>query len=509
MKLKDLIENITILDSINNPDYDKEISDVQYDSRNIQPSSVFVAIKGYETDGHLYVQNSLDNGAVVAVVEDYVDVDIPQLKVENTRETLADLSNVFFGYPSRELNTVGITATNGKTTTSFMTNAIYKEANIPTGLIGTVETAYGDVSTPNILTTPESRDLQYYLRNMVDYSITDMIMEVSSHGSELSRVRGIDYDIVTFNNLSREHIDQHGTFENYYKIKSRLIINAKEDSWVVLNNDEELIRDLKDQTKGRVLLYSIEDMDQDFGVSNVDLRTGFAKYTFHINRDIPELSLKKGSLDIDLGVAGYSGVMNSVVAIIIALIRGIDSETIKKALNKFGGVERRFQVIYDDDFTIVDDHYANQRNIAVTMETVQKMDYNNLHMVYAIRGNRGENLNRESAEESAKWLGKLGIDSICSTSSAETVTWKDKVSSKEKAAFDVVMKDNNVEVDHYDRLDDAIYNILSKVEPGDLVLLAGCQGMDPGGRILLEKLTEDYSEDKKNKVLEVLEGRAF
>lgn len=504
-----MIQSINILETINDPDYHKEISDIEFDSRNITKDSLFIAIKGYETDGHLYIDQARENGAVVAVVEEFVDCDIPQLRVENTRVTLADISTRFFDYPSRELNTVGITATNGKTTTSFMTNAIYKEAEIPTGLIGTVETAYGDISNPNILTTPESRDLQSYLRDMLSHGITDMIMEVSSHGSELSRVRGIEYDIVTFNNLSREHIDQHGTFENYYNIKSTLITGAKEEAWVVLNYDETMIKDLKDQTKGRVLSYSIENMDCDFGISDLDLSTGYARFTFHINKHIEDLDLEESQFDINLGVAGFSGVMNSVVAIIISLIRGIDIPTIQKGLEKFSGVERRFQVIYDEDYTVVDDHYANQRNISVTMETIQKMDYNNLHMIYAIRGCRGPNLNEESAEESAKWLKKLGVDRITATSSIEVAAKKDTVLPEEKQAFENVMAENNIQIDHYDRLDDGLYSILEKVKPGDLILLAGCQGMDPGGRILLEKITENMEESKRDKILEVLEGRAF
>ena len=257
------------------------------------------------------------------------------------------------------------------------------------------------------------------------------------------------------------------------------------------------------------MTYSIKNLEEDFGIQNLDLSTGFAKFNFIVNRDIEELDIKKDSFPIELGVAGYSGVMNSVVAIIISLVRGIPKEVIQKALKNFKGVERRFQIIYDDGFTIIDDHYANSRNISVTLETIEKMDYNNLYMLYAIRGNRGVNLNRESAEETAKWLKRLNVTKIYSTSSEETVTWKDEVSPEEIDVFFEIMDKNHIAFEHHDRLDEAIYNIMEKVEEKDLLLLAGCQGMDPGGRILLEKLSENFDVGKKEAVLKVLEGRAF
>lgn len=509
MKLLDLLEVLNILDVSGDLDKEKIITDIQYHSGKVSPGSIFVAIKGHETDGHKYIESAKENGAVIAIVEDFIDSDIPMIKVGDSRKALADLANLFFRNPSKELNLIGITATNGKTTTSFMTDAIFKEAGIETGIVGTVEVKYKDVIIPSILTTPESRDLQEHTRNMVDCGITDLIMEVSSHAQEMDRVRNMDYDIVTFNNLSREHIDQHGSFENYYEIKSNLIRNAKEDGIAILNFDEEKIKVLKDETKARVLSYSIENSNSDFGIEKLDLSTGFAKFQFNINRDIKDLNIKKSSFEVSLGVAGYSGVMNSVVAIIIALIRNINIEVIQRAMSKFKGVERRFQVIYDNEFIVIDDHYANSRNIAVTLETIEKMNYNNLYMLYAIRGNRGVNLNRESAEETAKWLKRLNVKKIYSTSSEETVTWKDEVSPEEKEVFFEIMAKNDIVVEHNDRLDNAIYNIMEKVKENDLLLLAGCQGMDPGGRVFLEKLTEDMNDDKKDEILKILEGRAF
>lgn len=509
MKVNQLFEDIDIIETKGNIDMSLDIADISYNSKKSTKNSIFVAIKGYLTDGHKYIANAVENGAVIAVVEEFTTINIPQIKVKNTRNALADLSAKFYNHPSEDLFTVGITATNGKTTTAFMANEIFKEYGLETGLSGTVEVKYKDISIPSLLTTPESRDLQSYLRDMVDKNVTDFIMEVSSHAQEMSRVRNMTFDVVTFNNLSREHIDQHGTFENYVEIKSRLIRNAGKDTYVILNNDEPYIKSLKNETQGKVLTYSLDDNQCDFSAHNIDLSSGFGKYIFSINRDIEEIGLKKSEFEIDLGLAGYAGVMNSLVAIIISLVRGIDPFTIKKALRHFKGVERRFQMIYDREFSVVDDHFANVRNISVTMDTISKMDYKNLHVLYAIRGNRGVNLNRESADEMAQWFKKLDLKKVYSTSSQGIVSDKDKVSKDEKQVFLDTMEKNQIQVEHFEKAEDSIAELLPKVGEGDLVLLAGCQGMDYGGEILLNELVKNKSEEEKREILKVLDGREF
>ena len=177
----------------------------------------------------------------------------------------------------------------------------------------------------------------------------------------------------------------------------------------------------------------------DFGINHIDLSSGYGRFDFIINQDMPEFGLSKGSYPI--------------VAIIIALMRQIPMTVIQEALNKFKGVERRFQMIYDAEYKIIDDHFANVNNIKVTMEAIKQMNYQSFKILYAIRGNRGVNLNRESAEETATWLNKLGVDTIYSTSSVETVTSKDRVLADERVVFEEVMTDHQIKVVHYDRLD--------------------------------------------------------
>ncbi|WP_138159070.1 Mur ligase family protein [Peptoniphilus catoniae] len=493
MLLKDILKGVNILDTKFEVDFEKNIDFICYNSKEAKENSLFVAIKGYITDGHKFIAEALAKGSCLAIVEDFKDIDIAQIKVENSRKTLADISKNFFNDPSKKLDITGITATNGKTTTSFMVDKIYKDAGYKTGIIGTVYVKYDNVNIPSILTTPESYNLQEFFADMVNKNIDKVTMEVSSSAEELYRVRNVDFDIVTFNNFSREHIDQHGSFENYYAVKSKLIKEASENSIAILNMDFPHIAALKDKTKARVLSYSLENDNYDFSISNLDLSTGFGKYKFNILKDIEAKGrlIKKGAFNIELSVAGYSSVMNSFVAIIVALVQGVDTKIIQESINSFKGVERRFEMIYDKDFKIIDDHYANVRNIEVTLKTLSKMDFNNMRMVYAIRGNRGVNLNRECAEVTAKWLKKLKVKTFYASMSEDTVSSKDKVSDDELEVFKSVMDKNGIKVKIYKNLKDSIESILTLVEDGDIVLFAGCQGMDKGA-----KFAYSYMKDK-------------
>ncbi|MDO5041580.1 MAG: Mur ligase family protein [Peptoniphilus sp.] len=490
MLLCDLLKNVETVDFKGTIDNSFDIESICHNSKAASENSLFVAIKGYVTDGHKYISDARKRGAVVAVVEEFSDVDIAQIKVENSRIALADISKNFYGDSSKKLNVTGITATNGKTTTSFMVDKIYRDAGYKTGIIGTVFTKYDEVMIPSILTTPESIELQETFKNMRDKGVERVTMEVSSSAQELHRVRNIDFDIVSFNNFSREHIDQHGSFEKYYEYKSRLVKYAKKDSIAILNMDFQHIAKLADETQARVLKYSLENDNYDFSIKELDLSTGFGKYKFNILRDM-ELSgkeIKAQSFNIELNVAGYSSVMNSVAAIIIALANGIEPDIIVKSLSTFEGVERRFEMIYDAQFKIIDDHYANVKNIDVTLETLSKMEYENLNMLYAIRGSRGVNLNRECAEATAKWLKELKPKHFYATLSRDAVDEKDMVKDEELATFEKVMEDRGIECKIFETLEEAVNTIIDGAEKDDAVLLAGCQGMDKGAKFVYEHM---------------------
>ena len=435
-KLLKLIESIPVLESQNAEDID--VHNIAYHSKKVEAGDLFVCIRGFETDGHKYASQAVDKGACALIVEDFQeDLNIPQFKVKNSRKALASLGAAFYENPSRKMKMIGITATNGKTSTSFMTNAILEAHGLKTGLIGTVMVKYGNYMEPSILTTPESLDLQAHFARMVEKNISHTTMEVSSSALAFDRVHDMDFDIVTLNNISREHIDLHGSLEDYFETKSSLIRDAKPHQWAVLNLDDAYSASLIESTKAQVLTFGIKNTEGTLACSNLDLTTGRGRFTVKIQKPftVGNTSYAPQEFDIALSVPGYHSVYNSLVAVAVGLLCEIPISTIVRGLNNFVGVERRFQFIFEDDFKIVDDHFANPGNINVTLETLNFMDYKKLHMVYAIRGSRGVTTNRENAETIVNWASKLGLTEIIATLSKSHVSKKDFVTPEELAVF--------------------------------------------------------------------------
>ena len=509
MKLKSILKDLEILEIKGNIDLDKEISNICYNSKNISKDDIFVAIKGYKTDGHIYIKDAVEKGAYICVVEDFVDFDIIQIKVKNSRSALSKISANFYNNPSKDLNVIGITATNGKTTTSFMLKSIYEQASFKVGIIGTVYVKIDDFMIPSYLTTPESLDLQKYLSIFKEKKADRVVMEVSSAALDLDRAKDVDYNIVSFHNLSKEHMEQHGSYEAYKKAKSKLITERNENQIAILNFDNPELKELSKKTKVKVYSISLKNNDTNFSMENLDLSTGRGKFDFVVNKDIKTKTsiIKKQKFHIELNTAGYSSVMNAMVAIAIALLDNIDISIIQKALKSFEGVERRFQIVFEKDYKIIDDHFANEVNIDVTVQTLCKMKYNNLQFLYAIRGNRGVELNFENAMKIVKWKDKLNLKHIYATLSKDVVTWKDEVSEAEKEIFLKVMKENNIEVTLFDTLESAVKHVIDIAKKGDIVTFFGCQGMDKATRIALNYIVEKNPQYNKEEILLPLKNR--
>jgi len=473
---------------------DLPVTGVAYHSQKVVPGNVFVCVVGYKTDGHKYLAAAVRAGASAAIVETFQDgIDIPQFRVENSRIALARLGAAYYDRPSERMTMIGITATNGKTTTSYMANAMLENHGLRTGLIGTVVIKIDDTSIPAELTTPESLDLQNYLHQMVERGVTHVTMEVSSAALESHRVETVDYDIVTLNNVSREHIDSHGSFEQYWAAKSSLIRDASERSKAVLNLDDAYSASLIGETRAQVVTFGVKSREGHLGCKNLDLSTGRAKFMLQVLKPFVARdgsAVAECEFEVSLAVPGLHSVYNAMVAIAIALLCGVPVQTIQHTLRTFGGVERRFQFIYEGDFTIIDDHFANPGNINVTLETLRYMDFERLRLVYAIRGERGPTVNRENAEAIVEWLRRLEVDELIATRSVSHVTAKDYVTDEEVRVFMDTMAAAGVRVRLYDELPEAISDAISRAGRGDLLLLAGCQGMDPGAAIALGLLEE-------------------
>src|SRR5205809_4342957 len=208
---------------------DRPVENIAYDSRRVQRNSLFAALRGEKTDGHQFIGQAIDKGASVIVAErENNDPRATCLVVKNTRTALADLSATFYGHPARKLKLAAVTGTNGKTTTTFLIKHICENAGLRCGLIGTVRYEIGERVLPATRTTPESLDLQELLAQTANAGCKAAAMEVSSHAVAQGRIRGLEWDVAVFTNLTQDHLDFHGTMENYFAAKAKLFHSLAE-----------------------------------------------------------------------------------------------------------------------------------------------------------------------------------------------------------------------------------------------------------------------------------------
>ena len=235
----------------NAPDQEIEVTSLHYDTRHVRPGGLFVAIEGFLTDGHRYIQDAVKMGAVAVVSQKPTDTPVPVFQVSDSRKALALLADRFFGNPSRHLTIIGITGTNGKTTTAYLIENILLAAGFHVGVIGTVNYRYKGKIFDNPVTTPESLDLQRILAEMISEGVTHVVLEVSSHAIDLSRIEGCRIDIGVFTNLTQDHLDYHGDMDQYWACKKRLFteyLGVDKKALAVINTDNphglELVSDL-------------------------------------------------------------------------------------------------------------------------------------------------------------------------------------------------------------------------------------------------------------------------
>jgi len=249
---------------------DLDIKKIEYDSRKINPGDLFVAIAGFEEDGHEYINSASENGAIAVVAQRDGDYKAKvKIIVPDTREALALLACNFFDSPSEKLKVVGITGTNGKTTITYLVKSILKKAGEEVGLIGTIAYFIGEEKLTATNTTPESLDLQKMFFQMLARGTDSVVMEVSSHALALKRVIGVNFDVAVFTNLDREHLDFHKTLSAYRESKGFLFEMLSDKSYAVINSDDPNWRYFYDRAKNNRLTYSLHDEKADFYAKSI------------------------------------------------------------------------------------------------------------------------------------------------------------------------------------------------------------------------------------------------
>ena len=317
----------------------RDVADIVYDSRKVQKNSVFVAIKGYKTDGHKFLQDAINKGAVAVVVED--DDSIPdelithskiaKIVVNNSRIALAELSKGFYKDPTSKLKLVGITGTNGKTTSTFILKNILQSAGYKTGLVGTIANYVGDVKVDSKLTTPESNDLNKFFYDMIEAGCSHAIMEVSSHSLVLNRVYGLDFSAAIFSNITSDHLDFHQTFDEYLNAKKILFDGLGSNSFAIINSDDSNSKKMIKDCKAKIVTYGIAD-NSDYQIKNINYDLNGTDFTI-TNQNV--------DYKIHTTLIGTFNAYNAASAFATAHSLGIDANKIVEGDKIFSASSRK------------------------------------------------------------------------------------------------------------------------------------------------------------------------
>ena len=377
MLLQYLLENIEEKEIIG--DSKVKINKIEYDSKKIEKGDLFVAISGLEEDGHSYINEAIEKGAIAIIVnKDYgikEDKKVTFVKVENTRIALAIVAASYYDNPATKLKIIGITGTKGKTTTAYMIRDILLAAGKKTGMIGTIFNTYADKQIEAIRTSPESLDLQKLLKDMLDADMEYVVMEVSSHALDLSRVYGIHFIIGVFTNLSQDHLDYHKTMDNYLEAKAKLFENS---DFAIINADDIYTPRLEKKIKCRIAKYGL---DNESNVTAVDVRVNnnFVDFKMYINKMLQTVTVN---------IPGRYTVYNGLAAIAVTSMLGAQMDAILMALNNIRVPGRSEVVDINKTFAVVVDYAHSPASLEAILVNTKKYAKGRIICVFGCGGNR-------------------------------------------------------------------------------------------------------------------------
>ena len=365
---------------------DRAVESIAYDSRRVQRNGLFVALRGEKNDGHEFIGQAIENGASVIVAErEEKNPRATCLLVENTRTALADLAATFYGLPARRLKLAAVTGTNGKTTTTFLIKHICEKAGLRCGLIGTVRYEIGERVLPAARTTPESLDLQELLAQIANAGCRAAAMEVSSHALTQERVRGLEWDVAVFTNLTQDHLDYHGTMENYFESKAKLFAQLaqqkKRKPIAVVNMDDHYGEQLLDKidTKISVITFGM-GVRADFRASNYRMEFGGTSY---------QLDARGKSYLVRLPLIGRFNVANSMAALATANALGLNLREAVLSLGKSPQVPGRLEMVpAKRKFQVFVDYAHTPDALLNVLKTLRQLEPGRLIVVFGCGGDR-------------------------------------------------------------------------------------------------------------------------
>ena len=471
ISLFQLIEDLPVAFSITGDPTGIQVSGIALDSRHVSPGDIFVCLSGGNTDGHQYIPNAINMGAAAVVgTKEVGALSVPYLKVENAREAMAHLAATFYGHPGRRLTVIGVTGTDGKTTTSNMIYQILKNAGVRVGLISTVNAMIGDevIDTGFHVTTPEAPDVQRYLARMVEAGLTHVVLETTSHGLAQHRVTACEYDVAVVTNVTHEHLDYHGSYEGYLAAKSLLFKSLQQThtkprgnpNFSVLNADDRSYEYLFRLVEGPSVSYSTKGK----GTLNAsEIKSNLDSIDF--------IAEGNGfSVPVHCPLPGDFNISNSLAALGATIYGlGIDAPVAARGIAALPGVPGRMERIdLGQPFTAIVDFAHTPNALQVALQAVRPMTKGKLIAVFGSAGLRDREKRRMMAEVSVQ----LADVSILTAEDPRTESLEGILAEMANAAQSAGGVEGRTFFREPDRAA-AIRKAVQMAIPGDLVIACG------------------------------------
>ena len=425
---------------------------ITYDSRKVEEGNIFVAIPGSKFDGANFIPDAIESGAKMIVAEK--DVKVPKgvefKKVPSVRKALAELSCEFYGHPSKKLKLIGVTGTNGKTTTCYLIQSVLEKAGYKSGLIGTINSG---------LTTPAASDLQKELADMVAKGCTHCVMEVSSHSLDQERVAGTHFAVAIFTNLTHDHLDFHKDMENYLKAKLKLFSMISKEGVAIVNVDDPYGKIISEVAPGEVIPYGVTQAKHELrDTKHNEFDTKVNDVYFRDN----EMTLKINSFEIRTPLIGVPNVYNIVAAYQTGLVFKIPQSTIKKGIEALKSVPGRYQRLdFGQPYSIIIDFAHSPDALQKLIETYRPLTVGKTILVFGCPGDR----DRDKRPIMGEIASRLANEVI--------VTTDDPHSEKPENIIDEIVPRPSSHVAKVVDRKDAIKKALEMAKKGDTVLIAG------------------------------------
>ncbi|MFO7891540.1 MAG: UDP-N-acetylmuramoyl-L-alanyl-D-glutamate--2,6-diaminopimelate ligase [bacterium] len=356
------------------------INGISSDSRKIEKGDLFIAVKGFEYDGHDFIRQAVSRGAAAVVAEKYKGKDdVPLILVDNSRKARAEIARKFYGNPAEGMDIIGITGTNGKTTVSLLLESILQAQGKETGLLSTLYYRWDKTETSASRTTPDSIELYKYLLDMKNQGITSVVMEISSHALSLYRVEGIQFQAAVFTNISRDHLKFHSSMDDYAKVKSKLFTMLRPDGVGVIHGEDYYAEKMIKASNQRVVTFG-ENTDNDYHLGEVDHTREYTHFT---------LEGKCKVIKLKTSLKGHFNILNCVAAAVAGIEIGYDIAAIKRGIEQVKRVPGRMEYIDSArGFLVIVDYAHTPVAIGNTLNEVRKITRNRVIAVFGCGGDR-------------------------------------------------------------------------------------------------------------------------